>query len=252
MEQVDKEEKLIISRGEDAVRAAENRYMTKTVGFLTPHLRNVISKNVFHSSDCKVCFDGGYPNAERTMFVCTPEYLDYDTDDIISAIKISGRDISEITHRDCLGSLMGLGIVRENIGDILVCGDVIYVFVKSEIADYIKSNLEKIGRHGVTTEVCPCADVTVPEAKTREIKGTVSSMRLDAIVAFSAGVSRSKACQMIEKGMVSLDWEVYESSSVKTEEDMLLSIRGVGRFKIRAVGGLTRKGRLGITVDKYE
>lgn len=252
MEQGDKEERLIISRGEDAVYTAENRYCTKAVGFLTPHLRNVIQRNVVYSADCRVCFDGGYPDAERTMFVCIPEYSDYNTNEIISAIRICGRDIAEVTHRDCLGSLMGLGIVRENIGDILVCEEEIYVFVKNEIAEYIISNLDKIGRHGVKCEICSCSDVKIPKPKTRELKGTISSLRLDAIVSFAAGVSRAKACMMIEKGMVSLDWEISESVSSKVSEGMLLSVRGVGRFRIGNVGGVTRKGRLSITIDKYE
>lgn len=252
MEQGDKEEKLVISRGEDAVYTAENRYCTKAVGFLTPHLRNVMQKNVMHSEECQVRFDGGYPDAERTMFVCVPEYSDYSTDEIISAIRISGRDIAEVTHRDCLGSLMGLGIVRENIGDILVCEKEIYVFVKNEIAEYIVNNLEKIGRHGVKCEICSCSEVKISKPKTRELSGTISSLRLDAIVSFSAGVSRAKACEMIEKGTVSLNWEVSDSVSSKVSEGMLLSIRGVGRFRIKSVGGVTRKGRLSITVDKYE
>ena len=44
---------------------------------------------------------------------------------------------------------MGLGITRENIGDILVEPSGAFIFVKQEIADYITSNLEKIGRCGL-------------------------------------------------------------------------------------------------------
>ena len=152
MSQTEKEDKLILSRAEDAVDIAERSYQIKTVGFLNPHQRSLIVKKVYSSNDINVSFNGGYEDAERCMMICCPQYVDINIDEIIHVIRIKGRDVGKLNHRDYLGSLMGLGITRENIGDILCVDDGAIVFVKKDIASFIMQNLEKIGRHGIKTE----------------------------------------------------------------------------------------------------
>lgn len=252
MIQSDKEDKLILSRAEDALRIAERSYSVRCVGFLNPHQRSLILKNILPSVDIRASFEGGYEDAERTVYVCRPEYIEADLSEIIKVIKISGRDVGALNHRDYLGSLMGLGITRENIGDILVSESGAFVFVRNDIADYIMNNLDKIGRHGVKTELCECAEADIPEPKTKEIKGTVSSLRLDAVLSLAAGISRARAAEMISQELVSLNWETANSASQKVSEGDLISARGFGRVRLAEVGGITRKGRTGITVLKYE
>ena len=248
----DKEDKLVLSRAEDALRIAERSYSVRAVGFLNPHQRSLIMKNIYPDADMKASFEGGFEDAERTMYVCRPEYAEADISDIIKVIRVWGRELGSLTHRDYLGSLMGLGITRENIGDILVSGNGAFIFVKAEIAEYIINNLDKIGRHGIKTELCDCSEAELPEPKTKEIKGTVSSLRLDAVLSLAAGISRSRALDMISQELVSLNWEVVSSPSHKVEEGDLISVRGTGRLRLKEVGGITRKGRIGITVLKYE
>lgn len=252
MNHADKEDKLILSRAEDAVLICERKYQVKTVGFLNPHQRVMIKKNLYPFSDVKMSFEGGYEDAERTLMVCVPEFLSVELDEIIKVIKVSGRDVAALNHRDYLGSLMGLGITRENIGDIIVSEAGAYIFVKAEIADYIINNLDKIGRHGIKTSVCECMDVEVPKPKTREIGGTVSSLRLDSVLSVAAGISRSRAAELISSAAVSLNFEVCESVSEKIEEGDLISVRGIGRMRLERIGSLTRKGRIGITVARFE
>ncbi len=252
MQNNEKEEKLIISRAEDAVYAADKNYQVKHIGFLTPFERGLIMKNVYTSADIKAVFDGGFPLAERTMFICFPEYLEYDVDEIISVIKIRGREISNLTHRDYLGSLMGLGITRENIGDILVNDEGAFLFVKRDIADYIMQNLDKIGRNGIKKDLVKCSEAVIPPPKLKELSGTVASERIDAFVAFCINSSRSKVCELIESSMVSLNFEVVTSVSNKVSEEDLISIRGYGRFRVKEIGRLTRKGRISVKADKFE
>ncbi len=252
MNVTDKEDKLILSRAQDAVLSCERKYQIKTIGFFNPHQRVLIKKNIFPSVDVKVNFEGGYEDAERTLMVCVPEFTDVDIDEIIKVIKVSGRDVAALSHRDYLGSLMGLGITRENIGDIIVNDSGAYIFVKAEISEYITNNLDKIGRHGIKTSVCACKDVEVPKAKTIEIHGTVSSMRLDAVLSVAAGVSRSRAAELISSSLVSLNFEVCESVSSKIEEGDIISVRGIGRMRLERVGNQTRKGRTSITIARFQ
>ncbi len=252
MQNNEKEEKLIISRADDAVYAADKNYQVKHIGFLTPYERGLIMKNVYPSMDISVSFDGGCPDAERTMFICCPEYMEYDIDEIISVICIRGRDLSALTHRDYLGSLMGLGITRENIGDIIVDDEGAFLFVKKDIADYIMQNLDKIGRNGIKKEIVKCSDAVIPPPKLKELSGTVASERIDAFVAFCINSSRNKVCELIESGLVSLNFLPVTSVSNKVTENDLISIRGYGRFRVKEIGGLTRKGRISVKADKFE
>ena len=252
MSQTEKEDKLILSRAEDAIYIAERSYQIKTVGFLNPHQRSLIAKNVYLNKDINVYFIGGDEDAERRVMICCPQFVDINIDEIINVIRIKGRDVGKLNHRDYLGSLMGLGITRENIGDILCAEDGAFVFVKKDIASFIMQNLEKIGRHGVKTELCSCSEAELPKPKLKEISGTVSSIRLDAVLSLGIGVSRAKAAELINSGLISLNFEVCESVSEKVNEGDLISARGYGRMRLQQVGGLTRKKRIGITVVRFE
>ncbi len=113
MTQTDRDNKLILSRATDAVRAAERNYDVKAIGFLNPHARSLIMKNILPPVDVKMTFEGGYADAEK--------------DDACVLSRVSGcgnrrylvgdKDLRQrtrgLTHRDYLGSLMGLGITRE-------------------------------------------------------------------------------------------------------------------------------------------
>lgn len=252
MTQSEKDDKLILSRAEDAVEIAERTYCTRAVGFLNPHQRSIIKRNVFPQAGIITSFEGGYPDAERTLFVCRPEYAEDEADALLRVIVISGRDIGGLTHRDYLGSIMGLGITRTNIGDILVGADKTHVFVKAEIADYIAANLEKVGNRGVKCVICNRENADIPKPKIKEIKGTVSSLRLDAVLSLAAGISRGRAAELISQGLISLNWETAESVSAQVGEGDLISARGFGRMRLDKIGGQTRKGRLGVIIAKFE
>lgn len=248
----DKDKKLLLSRAEDTVRLALKNYSVKAFGFLTPYERMVIEKNLYSPAEVSVVYFGGYDNAERTFMLCIPEYTEVDYDEFLSVISITGRDTAKLTHRDYLGSLLGLGITRENIGDILVSEDGAFVFVKTEICDFVKNNLDKVGRVGVHTEHIKCSDAKIPPPKTRSVKGTVQSYRLDAILSAATGMSRTRSAEMIKQGKVCVNWEEIEAVSYIVKEGDLLSVRGFGRMKLSQIGGTTRKGRNFVTIEIFE
>lgn len=243
---------LLLRRADDAVTISENKYMVKAVGFLTPAERVYLQRNVKRPMDGRILYFGGYPDAERTLLIALPEYIDdFAARDEIAALSITGRDIGGLTHRDFLGSLMGLGIKRETVGDILVFEDKCLVFVKKEIADYIVSNLSKIGRSGVKIAVSDVDEVEIPPKKTEEISGTVAAARLDSVLAVACRTSRSKAVEYITGGAVSVNWEETDNVSKILSENDIISVKGKGRFKVSRIGGLTKKGRYGVTIEKY-
>jgi len=180
-----------------------------------------------------------------------PEFFEEEYKEEISVLEITGRNINELSHRDFLGSLMGLGVERKTVGDILVYEDRAYVFILKDMEDYILENVDKIGRHGVKIRSIMPDELTLPEKKTEEISGTVSAPRLDAVVALCTRLSRGKASELIETDKVSVNWEVKNNVSLSLKDGDLISIRGYGRFKLDKINGLSRKGRIHITILKY-
>lgn len=88
---------------------------------------------------------GGYPDSTRAFIILG---TDVDIDRVpIRPLMISDNSCDELTHRDYLGSLMGLGIKRECIGDIRILqkGKAV-IFVKEEIARYIINELKNVKR----------------------------------------------------------------------------------------------------------
>ena len=245
------DDKLIISKAEDTLRIAEKRCGIKTFGFLNPHQRLVLKKHIFPNMDMRVLFDGGYEEAERTLLVCFPDFLQPAREDYLDLLECTGRDTERLSHRDYLGSLMGLGIVRENIGDILVSGERTLFFVKPESTEYILQNLTKIGSCGVHIRKCEITDTEIPERRTKDFEGTVAALRLDCVIALAAGISRAKSAELIRSGMTTVNWEPEEDVSAVLKEGDIFSVRGFGRMKLSGVGAKTRKGRLSITISRY-
>ncbi len=248
---MDGEERLLLSKAEDTLRLAEKRYSVKSLGFLTPKERLFLSRNLLADADMQLFYDGGYEGAERTMMVCAPAFVTAEPEEYLAVLECTGRDLAGLTHRDYLGSLMGLGIVRESIGDILVAADKAYLLVKPSQAGYIMQNLTKIGRRGVNLRQCSVHEIQIPKPETKEVSATVSSLRLDSVLSAAVNLSRGKAAELIHGGMVAVNWEDTQEVSQMLKEGDLLSVRGYGRMRLVSVGGLTRKGRLSVTICRY-
>ena len=133
----------------------------------------------------------------------------------------------------------------------MVSDDKAYLFVKPEIKEYVLQNLSKIGRRGVTIKEVPLTEAVLPTREVKEVQGTVASLRLDAVIATAISIARGKSADFIQNGLVEVNWETVEDVSREVKEGDVFSVRGYGRMKLSRIGGLTRKGRYGITVLRY-
>lgn len=245
------EYKLLLSKASDTLRLAENRYSVKTLGFLNPAETVYLKERIFPPDGMIVEFDGGYEEAERKLMVCRPEFLEADKKEYMCLLECTGRFTEKLSHRDYLGSLMGLGINRECIGDILVLDEKTLIFCKTETAPYILQNLTKIGRSGIKIKECSIDEGVILKRKTKEINGTVAGIRLDSVLSAATGISRGKSAELIKAGSVTVNWVPTESVDVNLKEGDIISARGYGRMKLSKIGGLSGKGRYHITISRY-
>ena len=191
---------------------------------------------------------GGWTDAERNLFLIAPD-KNYPYNLPISAIRLTSYN--PLSHRDILGSLLGLGLKREQIGDIIQTQDGFVAFVKHPANQVILDDLKRVGRESVTVQEIKLSDVGEPIRNFKTITGTVKSLRLDSIVSLCAGCSREKGKQLIEKERVMVNAVVKNSPAVAVFEPCTISIRGYGKFLVDFNGSVSAKGRYFITANKY-
>lgn len=192
---------------------------------------------------------GGTPDAERRVAAFGDE--DWAPDWPVDCLQLGWHArYGAPGHRDILGSLMGLGIGREKVGDIFVQEGVAYVFILREMGTYVAANLERAGSTPVRISVM--ADW--PELAAAEgvaLRDTVASLRLDAIIGAAWNLSRGKASALVASGRVQVDHREELRGDRQITEGAVISVRGLGRAKLEAIGGKTKKGRYSIEMIRY-
>ncbi|ONI46511.1 hypothetical protein AN640_03360 [Candidatus Epulonipiscium fishelsonii] len=171
----------------------------------------------------------------------------------ISILKIEVKmKISEpLTHQDFLGSLLGLGIERKKIGDIVIKSFGAYVFAHKDIGEFIKWNLIKISRY-TRIEITEIEEqeLELEEPKFKEITGTVSSLRVDAVFSLGFKISRTIVTKLLQQDKGKCNGVLVKASSLMKEGD-IGSLRGYGKIKLQAISGKTKKDRTHVILQKY-
>lgn len=248
-----KEEKMLLAAASDRLRQCEEQYIPTRSDFLDMHQRSLVEsmlKNEKH--DCRVEFFGGYDDAERVVCCFLPDYASVESDSGLAIARVSvtpgGR---QLTHRDYLGSLLGLGIKREKTGDIIVRDDGADIVICVELAEFISLNYDKAGRTSLSVEILPIGDLKVAEKSFSEREDTVASLRLDNIISSAFGISRSKAAEAIKKGIVFVNNTECLIIDKDVSEGDKLVLRGRGKAYLTEIGGTSRKGRVYVKFRVY-
>jgi len=245
-----KKEQLTVAKVSDKIKKYQKTGLACATNFLDPaeviDVQHLVSK-IPHS------FWGGYKNAERKILVFGIDELDARKqfyEEFLEVIFIEANSGKELSHRNILGSLLGLGISREVVGDIILEENRANIIVSKEISKYILQNLEKIGSEKVNVCKCSFENIIKKEDNYKEIKTTVASLRLDAMVSASIGVSREISSKLIEGEKVKLNYRITENTSKQVKVGDKISIRGYGRIELLEILGETRKDRIRVLLKK--
>lgn len=239
---------LLRDRLYDTVNICERTNKPKFLGFLSCE-QVVFARNILSKLQSSYEFYGGYEDAQRVMLGCFPDWAE-NVEFPITAVTAEFRKADVLTHRDVLGSLMALGLKRETVGDILIEEGRAIVFLCSENADYVISQISKIGKVGVTLE----KGFVYPLPKAGEMieqSVTVASERLDCVVSALIGVSRNKALEKIEQSLVTVNSIVTEKATARVTDGDIISVRSKGKFIIVSIQDRTKKDRLILKYKKY-
>ncbi len=197
--------------------------------------------------------DGGYDDAERVRLFMTMQDIEPERDDMnIHIISFSGNTkFIDFSHRDCLGALMGLGFERKCIGDIIVRDQGFDVLTNGEIDDYLLMSDLTIKRVPMRAKRINFDEWQVPARKMKELSLQVRQTRCDAIIAKVFNLSRNQAVETIKAGLVQIDHRQVTNPSKLCETGQIISVRGQGKFLIHSLDGLSKKGKIKLTVGKY-
>ncbi len=220
-----------------------------------------VPSNVKEYCGAKYVLYGGFQDAERAMICFLPDYLDEESFfaqetaegtvlSCVHVLPVNVRFSDDLTHRDYLGALMNLGIERDQIGDILTGEKEAYFFVTNKMAQLLCKELVRIRHTSVKCEIVNPSECTIRPAF-EEIKGSVASERIDAIVAFVYHLSRAEAQKLIESESVFIDGRTTYSGGYDLKVGARVSVRGHGKFIYDGPSGTTRKGRLFVSVRVF-
>lgn len=276
----DREIAALYARIEDLCRRAEQGSATATP-FLTPREAKYAVRQLSARISGGLAIPwGGYPSAERVRILLLPDYVEGllppaedaersspaerlqaagfdeladEASAATTALSIRGSGFRALSHRDYMGAILGLGLERDTLGDILPSedGHGALLFCTARVADFLTSELHQIGSD--TVRVCrpDPSSLQIPPRRVQPLQDTVASERLDCVVAALCGLSRERAQACIREGLCELDYEVVRECDRLVEPPSVLSLRGHGKFRVLPFAGENRHGRLRLVAERY-
>ena len=219
---------------------------------------------------------GGFAGAERKRVYLLPDYVElpeallrdpegetacmealeaFGIERAICGLRVMGSGYRALTHRDFLGSLLGLGLERSVLGDVVVEQDgervCAAVFCDAPMAEFIARELVRVGNDKVKIVPLPPTPYEPPTRQMVPLSDTVASERLAGGVAALCGLSREKAREAVCGGLVEMNFESEERPDRTVTAPALISVRGFGRYRVLSLTDRTRKGRLRLVAEQF-
>lgn len=254
------EDKLLISKMLDKIKLSSEKNKIEYLDFLDLGQQHLLQKIINAEKIENYIFSGIIPNAERKILLFYPEkfkdILETNANSIMPIkcirIKLPKEMYGKYNHRNYLGGLIKLGIKREKIGDILVFEDGADIIVLEETEKFLLANLGTLTRFNKSKiEKIDLDDIREKKVNKQEINIIAPSLRIDAVISDILKTSRGKVEELIKEGRVFLNYEEIYKVTKQVKENDILVVRGKGKFKIGAIDGITRNGRIKIKVYKF-
>ena len=248
------ENKEEIARVLDQAEKALKTWELVVTDFLSPPVLAEVKEIFAPLTEVQIIPWGGYPQAERKRVGIHREDIPADESQIpLAALDIAGNFLFDTaTHRDFLGAILGTGIVREKVGDIIVLGERgAQVVVTEEMVDFLATALVQVRSVSVTTRRIELSDLKIRPPKKKEMTTVEASMRLDAIASAGFGMSRSKMADAITAKDVRVNWKEVTQASYNVKSGDLIAVRGKGRLEVGEVS-ITKKQRYRVELVRYK
>ncbi|MBA1352734.1 MULTISPECIES: RNA-binding protein [Staphylococcus] len=242
-----KEEHELIDQLIDKCYRANEQFAPVLTSFLDPRGQYILNVIVGSFQDLEVTFYGGL-FAERQRAIIAPDYFQPEVEDfeiILFEIDYPQKFVT-LQHQHVLGTIMSLGIERDQLGDIVVDESIQFTLTK-QLESYIILELNKIKGATVKLNAIPIKDMIQSKENWHSFETTVSGLRLDVVLKEMIRKSRSISKQLIEKKRVKVNHTIIDSADFQLDKGDLLSIQGYGRAMVVDIGGKTKKDKTRIS-----
>ncbi len=253
---IDGDERLLLARVLDKLELAQNRGVPAHTFFLSLAERTAVEGLIAASGHPRHLFWGGHGEAERTVCAFLPDWLEGEDwqqgeDCPIRAVRVSYPENAKLTHRDFLGSILGLGITREKVGDLLVGEGACQVVLLGEVEKVLLTQLDQVGRQRVRVAPMAVEELTPPVLQVKVVRDTVATLRLDAVASAGFSLARSKMANHITSGKVALNGRECVKPDRTVAQGDVITCRGLGKCVLKEVSGRSKKGRTMIFMERY-
>lgn len=252
---ISKDDKIMFSKILDKKINCERYYIPSFSEFLPMQkCINFISIIKADYMECNIKIYGGYEDAERVIIGFFPDYLEEDKQEFpinILEVEYNSKYSRELSHRDFLGSILGLGIDRAKVGDIILKDNKALCFLSSDISEYVSVNLDRVSSTKVKNKLVNIKEYDMPKQKLEEKNIIISSLRLDAVLSGAFNMARGKILDYIKAEKAFVNFNIQTNGSKNVKDGDIITLRGVGRIKVLGICGKTKKDRIVLSIAKY-
>jgi photosystem II S4 domain protein len=240
---------LLLDRGDRAL----HEWSTVCSDFLSPPELAEASTVLSRLTEIHFLAWGGYLQAERQRVAIARADLPIEQEMVeLAAIDIAGNFLFDTaSHRDFLGAILGTGLERQKVGDIVVLGEKgAQAVLVPELVEYVEMHLTQVRTVPVKIRRIELTDLKIRAPQQKELYTVEASLRLDAIASAGFGMSRSKMVDLIEGDDVRVNWKSITQASYQLKAGDLVAIRGKGRLAVGEIA-VTKKSRYRVQLTKF-
>ncbi|KAI3441530.1 S4 RNA-binding domain-containing protein [Psidium guajava] len=236
----------------EMAKRASSRKIVLHTDFLTPPVQKESVLLLEKLADIKAIAQGGYPQAERCRISIGHIETLTSEPDIVAAVSITGNfSFDSCSHGDFLGAILGTGIARDKLGDILLQGERgAQMLIVPELVDFFTATLDKVGNVPVSCTRIPLLALEFEPPRTKSFRSVEASLRVDALASAGFRISRSKLAALISNGDVRVNWTTIMKNGTTLKSGDIVSVSGQGRLKIGEII-TTRKGKFAVELIRY-
>ncbi|MFT8372581.1 MAG: YlmH/Sll1252 family protein [Liquorilactobacillus satsumensis] len=232
------------------IAQAQTEYRPILTHFLNPRERFIAETLVHEDNRVKLAAEGLVPNAERQRMLFYPDYYEpvlADFELALLEVKYPVK-FATLKHSQILGALMNSGIKREVIGDIITDGSRWQLIADQQFSRFLQTQIENVGRIKVRLSELEPSAVVIPLDEWQEEQVSVSSLRIDVLVAAVYHLSRNRAKELLNNKLIHLNWMLLDKPDHEIAVYDVVSVRGFGRFKLEEIRGLSKKEKIRVVV----
>lgn len=159
--------------------------------------------------------------------------------------------LEPLKHSEIMGSLYGINVDMDLIGDIVIYNKHYYIIVTNKVYNFILNEFNMVGNKNISLHEVSNLVLNDYVRKYELKELVVPSFRIDNVVSKLINVSRDNLKNKFSDGEVIVNYEICYRRSYILREGDIFSIRRHGKYKFGNVLKNTKKDNYVIRIYRY-